>query len=319
MTETPCDCLITQPIAMSAVRLLESSGLKVHVAGSTDFETLRPHLEYARVVITRNHGLSEREIAAATRLLVVGVHGTGTERVHKPSLAARKIPLVNTPGANAQSVAELTIGLMLACSRRLVEADQASRRGDHDFRQTRRTFDLAGRKLGLIGYGNISRLVARFASAIGMQVAVYSRSASADLMASDNVTAMPDIDALCAWADIISLHGVPDGTPVMDARRLALIGTEGLLINTARGALIDEAALVDALKRGIIGGAGLDVLVTEPMRADDPLLDCPNLVLTPHIGGSTVDALENTGREVATRVLRELERIDQAETRRADT
>lgn len=319
MTEAGYDCLIVQPIAASAIGLLEAKGLRVHVASNTDFETLAPHLERARVVITRNHGLSAREIAAAPFLRVVGVHGTGTEKVDKPSLAARNIRLVNTPGANAQSVAELTIALMLACSRQLVQADQASRQGDVHFRQTHRTFELSGRRLGLIGYGNISRLVARFAAAIGMHVAFCSRSASVDMLAPERPALMTDIDSLCEWADVVSLHGVPEGTPVIDAGRLARIGPEGLLINTARGALIDELALADALNRGIIAGAGLDVLVVEPMRAGDPLRNCPNLVLTPHIGGSTVDALENTGREVATRVLNELERIRGEETRRTET
>ncbi|SNB65912.1 D-3-phosphoglycerate dehydrogenase [Arboricoccus pini] len=310
MTAPYCgECLVVQPIAVTAIRLLEEAGLQVHVAENTDFETLRPLLAGACAIITRNHGLSAREIAAAPNLLVLGVHGTGTEKVHKPSLAARNVSLVNTPGANAQSVAELTIALMLACSRLLIQADTASRQGDYHFRETRRTFEMAARRLGLIGYGHIARLVARFASAIGMQVAIYSRSTPAHQLAAENMLAMPDIDSLCEWADVVSLHGVPDGTPVIDASRLALIGPQGMLINTARGALVDEPALVEALRSGVIFGAGLDVAVVEPIRADDPLLDCPNLILTPHVGGLTIDALERTGRQVATRVLEELRLI----------
>lgn len=310
MAEASCDCLIVQPISLVAVKLLEDKGLRVHIAKDTNLDTLRPHLAHARAVITRNHGLSAEEIAAAPNLKVVGVHGTGTEKVHKLSLASRNIPLVSTPGANAQSVAELTIALMLTCSRSLLQADEASRTGDHHFRQAHRTFELSGRRLGLIGYGHISRRVARFAMAIGMEVAVFSRSTSAEDLAADGVMACPDIDRLCAWADVVSLHGVPDGRPVIDARRLGLIGRNGYLINTARGALVDEPALVAALKDGTIAGAGLDVLTIEPITSDNPLLDCPNLVLTPHIGGSTVEALEKTGWEVATKVLAEIERID---------
>jgi D-3-phosphoglycerate dehydrogenase len=310
MAEARCDCLIVQPISLAAVKLLADKGLRVHIAEDTKLDTLRPYLAHARAVITRNHGLSSEEIAAAPNLKVVGVHGTGTEKVHKLSLARRDIPLVSTPGANAQSVAELTIALMLTCSRSLLQADQASRTGDHHFRQTHRTFELSGRRLGLIGYGHISRLVGRFARVIGMEVAAFSRSTSAEDLAADGVMASPDIDSLCAWADVVSLHGVPDGRPVIDARRLALIGRNGLLINTARGALIDEPALVAALKDGTIAGAGLDVLTIEPITSDNPLLDCANLILTPHIGGSTAEALEKTGVEVATKVLAEIERID---------
>jgi D-3-phosphoglycerate dehydrogenase len=309
MTEHACDCLIVQPIAPSAVALLQKAGLKVHVAAATNLETLRPYLATASAVITRNHGLSAEEIAAAPKLKVVGVHGTGTDQVHKPLLAERGIPLVNTPGANAQSVAELTIGLMFACARSLVDADKASRTGCNDFRQTHRMVELAGRRLGLIGYGHISKLVARIALAIGMQVAAVSRFTPAEELQKDGIVALTDIDSLCEWADIVSLHGFPEAKPVIDARRLALIGQEGVLINTARGTLIDETALAAALHAGMIAAAGIDVLTIEPITSGNPLLDCPNLILTPHIGGSTAEALENTGRQVAIKVLAELEKL----------
>ncbi|HEY0120789.1 MAG TPA: NAD(P)-dependent oxidoreductase [Rhizobium sp.] len=310
MSDIRCDCLIVQPIAASAVRLLEETGLVVHVATSTAFTDLEPYLADAIAVITRNHGLSAREIEAAPNLKVVGVHGTGTDKVHKPSLAARHIPLVNTPGANAQSVAELVIGLMIACSRSLLAADQASRTGDHLFRQQHRIFELSGRRLGLFGYGHIAKLVARMAQAFGMQVATVSRFTPAEELRSQGITLLPDLDSLCDWADIVSLHGIPEAVPLIDARRLSLIGPDGFLINTARGALIDEDALATALKDRIIAGAGLDVLTIEPIIPNHPLLDCPNLVLTPHIGGSTDEALEKTGLQVAGKVLAELRAID---------
>lgn len=313
MPQTPRKCLIVQPIAETAIRLLESRGLEVHTAADTRLDTLRPFLAEAEVVITRNHGLSVDEIAAAPKLKVVGVHGTGTDKVHKPSLTARNIPLVNTPGANAQSVAELVIALILGCSRSLIAADHASRSGNGNFRVTHPTFEISGRKLGLIGYGNISRIVARLALAFGMQIAVSSRfTPDADLI-KDGILPIQDIDKLCQWSDILSLHGVPEATPTIDARRLAMLGPQGLLINTARGTLIDEQALADALNNGIIAGAGLDVLHHEPIEDGHPLLACPNLILTPHIGGSTREALQKTGMQVATKVLAELDRIGDAQ------
>ncbi|MCO5731187.1 NAD(P)-dependent oxidoreductase [Rhizobium sp. SSA_523] len=308
MTDQPCDCLIIQPIADVAVARLIEAGLRVHVARDTAFETLRPHLAFARAVITRNHGLSGREIEAAPHLSVVGVHGTGTEKVDKPLLAQREIALVNTPGANAQSVAELTIALMLGCARRLIAADGAARRGNDRFRQEHRTVELSARRLGLLGYGNISGRVAQIAQAIGMEVAVFSRFADKDRLEQAGLTVMPDIDALCRWSDILSLHGIPDTLPVIDCHRLALLGPDGFLINTARGALVDEAALADALSAGVIAGAALDVLAVEPVVRDHPLLSCPNLILTPHIGGSTQEALERTGLLVADKVLAQLQR-----------
>lgn len=310
MSDIRCDCLIVQPIAESAIRMLEEKGLTVHIAASTAFADLEPYLAVATAVITRNHGLSAREIETAPNLKVVGVHGTGTDKVHKPSLAARGIPLHNTPGANAQSVAELVIGLTLTCSRSLIAADQASRTGDALFRQHHRTFELSGRRLGLFGYGHIAKLVARLGQAFGMEVATVSRYTPAEELQRDGITLLPDLDSLCEWADVVSLHGIPEEKPLIDARRLSLIGRTGILINTARGALIDEDALANALKNGTIAGAGLDVLVVEPITADNPLLDCPNLVLTPHIGGSTDEALEKTGFQVASKVLAELAALE---------
>lgn len=309
--DAPLHCLIVQPIAEAAVRHLREAGLAVSVAPSTDFAALGPLLAGADVVITRNHGLSAAEIAAAHRLKVVGVHGTGTERVHKPSLTERGILLTNTPGANAQSVAELAIALMLACSRSLMEADRASRTGAHDFRLTHRTFELSGRRLGLLGYGHIARLVGRMAQAFGMEVATYSRFTPAEDLAAEGIMAMPDIDALCEWSDILSLHAIPDAAPIINARRLALLGSEGYLVNTARGALVDEQALAQALGDGTIAGAGLDVTTIEPIALDHPLLQAPKLVLTPHIGGSTVEALEKTGWQVASNVLSALHGLRQ--------
>ncbi|MDP9837085.1 D-3-phosphoglycerate dehydrogenase [Neorhizobium huautlense] len=313
MQHSPRKCLIVQPIAETAVRLLEGRGLEVHTAVDTRLDTLRPFLAEAEVVITRNHGLSVDEIAAAPFLKVVGVHGTGTDKVHKPSLLARNIPLVNTPGANAQSVAELVIALILGCSRALLAADHASRTGNGNFRVTHPTFEISGRKLGLIGYGNISKLVARLALAFGMQVAASSRFTPETDLIREGILPMQDIDQLCEWADILSLHGVPEATPTIDARRLAMLGPQGLLINTARGPLIDERALADALNAGTIAGAGLDVLHHEPIEDGHPLLACPNLILTPHIGGSTQEALEKTGMQVATKVLAELDKLGDAQ------
>lgn len=310
MSDIRCDCLIVQPIAASAIRMLEEKGLAVHIAASTAFADLEPYLAVATAVITRNHGLSAREIEAAPNLKVVGVHGTGTDKVHKPSLAARGIPLHNTPGANAQSVAELVIGLAFACSRSLIAADNASRTGDTLFRQHHRTFELSGRRLGLFGYGHIAKLVAKLGQAFGMEVATVSRYTPAEELQSQGIRLLPDLDSLCEWADVVSLHGIPEEKPLIDARRLSLIGKQGILINTARGALIDEEALATALRDGTIAGAGLDVLVVEPITADNPLLDCPNLVLTPHIGGSTDEALEKTGFQVASKVLAELAALE---------
>ena len=301
------DCLVTQPVAGSGLDLLRRAGLAVAVAADTEPATLRPHLATARAVITRNHGLSAAEIAAAPRLRVIVSHGTGTDAIDRAAAARRDIPVLSTPGANAPSVAEHTLALMLAAARAIVDADASIRSGDHGFRYRRPVFDLAGRELGLVGYGRVAREVARRAVAFGLRVSACSRTRSAAELRADGVRPEADLDRLLAGVDIVSLHGVPDPDGgrgwFLDAGRLARLRPHAVLVNTARGALLDEAALAAALRRGELAAAALDVFAREPLPPDSPLLDCPRLVLTPHMGGSSREALDRTSRQAAGRVL----------------
>jgi len=297
------DCLVVQPIAAPGLARLRAAGLAVHVAASPDLEHLRPHLATARAVITRNAGFSAAAIAAAPKLLVIGSHGTGLDAIDLAAARARGIAVMNTPGTNAQSVAELAIGLMLACARGLVAADRAVRAGDFGWRLRAGGFELAGRRLGLVGFGAIARRVARIAQGFDMQVEALSRHATDAELAAQGVARASGLEALLARCDVISLHGVPAGAPIIDAAALAIVRPGAILINTARGALIDDAALAAALADGRLAAAGLDVFAPEPPRPDNPLLAAPNLVLSPHIGGTAQDALDRTANAVAAAVL----------------
>ena len=300
------DCVVVQPIAEPGLRLLEAAGLSTYVAPAPDLAVMQPYLASARAVITRNHGFSAAEIAAAPRLRVIVSHGTGTDSIETAAAAVRGIVVASTPGTNARSVAEHCLGLMLACAREIPAADRATRAGDFDFRLRQETVELAGRRLGLVGYGRIARLVGQLGRAFGMRVAAVSRRAGAEAMVADGVEPASGLDALCRSADILSLHGVPTGETLIDARRLALMKPGAILVNTARGALVDEAALVAALKAGRLRAAALDVFRTEP-PTDNRLLRCPNLILTPHMGGSAREALERTAIEAARKVVEILE------------
>ena len=297
------DVVIVQPIACSAVDLLAGAGLRVHRAPAPELEAMRPHLATARAVVTRNHGFSEAELAAAPRLEVIGVHGTGTDRIARAAAERRGVAVVNTPGANARAVAELALGLMLACARGLVAADAAARAGDAAWRERARGIELGGRRLGLVGFGHVARALAQMARGLGMEVAALTRHAGAADLAAAGVRRADDLDALCAGSDVLSLHAVPGPRPLLDAARIARMRQGAILVNTARGALVDEAALAAALRSGHLRAAGLDVTATETLPAGSPLLAAPGLVLTPHIGGAAEDAFERTGREVARRVL----------------
>jgi D-3-phosphoglycerate dehydrogenase len=310
MEVRPVDCVVLQPIAEIGLARLRAAGLAVHVAARPELATLRPQLASARAVITRNVGFSADWMTAAPRLAVIGSHGTGLDAIDLPAARARGIAVVNTPGANAQSVAELTFALMLACATSLLSADRAMRAHDFGWRLGARTVELSGRRLGLLGFGAIARRVARIGLAFGMEVAALSRHASASELAVHGVAAAPDLATLLAESDVVSLHAVPSGPPTIDAAALARMKSDSILINTARGALVDEAALAAALAAGRIAAAGLDVFSPEPPRADNPLFKAPNLILTPHIGGAAREAMDRTALAVADAVLAALARVE---------
>ena len=300
------ECLIVQPIAEAGLRVLRQAGVVVHVASDTRMETLRSHLATARAVITRNHGLSAAELEQAPNLRVIVSHGTGVDAIDRMMAERRDIPVLSTPGANAQAVAEHTMALMLACAKSVVEADRSVRAADYGFRYRQRTVELSGRVLGLIGYGRIARRVVQLARAFGMEVVGNSRHVGAAEMRRDGVRCEQDLDRLLAKADVVSLHALPGREVYLDAERLALLKPDAILVNTARGSLLDENALASVLREGRIAAAGLDVFQEEPLAPDSPLLRCPRLLLTPHIGGSAAEALDRTAREAACRVLEAL-------------
>ena len=215
----------------------------------------------------------------------------------------RGIRVVNTPGANAQSVAEHALALILACAKNIPMADRALRNGDWGFRERVHPLEISGHRLGLVGYGHVARKLAYLAKGLGMQVTVHSTHASDEELTNDGVHRAQTLDELLSTADVVSLHRVTDTTPILDKARLFSMRPNAILINTARGALIDDSALAEALHGGKILAAGLDVFTSEPLPSDSPLRDCPNLILTPHMAGSGVDALNRTALEVARKVI----------------
>ncbi len=299
------DCLVVQPIATPGLELLRSAGLSVGTPKTTDFTALEAHLATARAVITRNHGLSASEIAAAPNLEVIVSHGAGIDAIDRSAAEARRIPVTSTPGANTIAVAEHTMALILACARQIPLADQATRDGDFDFRYRQTGFELAGKTLGLVGYGRIARSVASLARAFGMHVIAVTDHASEAELVSDGVVPV-EMDALCARSDIVSLHCVPDRNRKLDAARIDALRKGAIVINTARGSLLDETALVAALQNGKLSGAALDVFSSEPPPNDSPLLACPRLILTPHVGGSAQEALDRTAIAAAGKVIEAL-------------
>jgi phosphoglycerate dehydrogenase-like enzyme len=230
-----------------------------------------------------------RVLAACPSLRLISIWGTGTDNVDLDACAARQVTVLNTPGVNAHAVAEHTLALMLAVTRRIPAMDRAVRAGEWP-RQL--LMQLEGKTLGVIGFGAIGRRVASLASAFGMRVLVSPRRADGGRAAQAGMEGVA-VETLLRDSDIVTLHlrlGA-DTVGFLDGERLALMRPTAFLINTARAALIDRDALIDVLVNGKIAGAGLDVFHREPMAADDPLLTLPNVVLTPHDAGMTSEVI----------------------------
>jgi phosphoglycerate dehydrogenase-like enzyme len=241
-------------------------------------------------------------IEAAPRLRLIVQFGAGLEGVDHAAAAARGIPVRNVPGANAQSVAELAAFLMLALARGVPKhagSFKARVVGDPP------GSELAGKTLGLVGFGATGRALARVARGFGMNVIAVRRSPAPDPDATW-VGGPDDLDQLLARSDYVSLHvpASPETRGLMSAARLARMKSSAYLVNVGRGALIDREALLDALCRRQIAGAGMDVYWEEPPDPGDPLFALDNVVATPHVGGATEEALARTAERVAA-ILRE--------------
>jgi D-3-phosphoglycerate dehydrogenase len=239
-------------------------------------------------------------------LRVVGSHGVGVNAIAVDHATALGIPVVNTPEANRQSVAEHTVALMLAAAKQIVRADTATRKVDFDFKYNAPLCDISRKVLGIVGFGGIGRRVAAMAkSGFNMDVLVASKSAQPEELRKLGYRRAESLDALLSQADIVSMHLplIAQSEHVIGVRELRLMKPSAILINTARGSLIDEVALADALSAGTIAAAGLDVFENEQMRPDHPLLKARNAVLTPHIAGSSEEALRRTAIQLVERIV----------------
>jgi phosphoglycerate dehydrogenase-like enzyme len=231
---------------------------------------------------------------AAPRLKLVQKVGVGINTIDLPEAHRRGIRVANMPGSNSQAVCEMALALMLAVLRKLPQFDAATRRGagwSYPIDATDAVGEIDGKTVGLVGYGSIPRRLAPVCKALGARVVFCARSAEPDGNA-ERVT-LPE---LLAQADIVSLHVPLTGQTrrMIDAQALAAMKPGAILVNTARGALVDEAALVRSLATGHLAGAGLDVFEQEPIGADNPLLALPNVVATPHLAWLTAQTLERS-------------------------
>ena len=242
-------------------------------------------------------------------LQVVAVHGVGVDQVDVEACSARGVLVTNAPGANADAVAELTIGLMLSLARRIPES-AGQVRDERVWGAARHTGgELKGKTLGLIGLGQIGVRVGRIAQAFGMKVCAHDPALSKAEIRDRGARPMT-FEALLRASDYVSLHAplTPETHHLIGRRAIAKMKKGAFLVNAARGPLVDEKALARALAAGRLGGAALDVLEGEPPDPASPIFDAPNIILTPHMAGSTNECLDTIARTAAADIARVLDR-----------
>ncbi|MBP0447360.1 hydroxyacid dehydrogenase [Roseomonas sp. SSH11] len=298
--------VVIDPIHPDGIqRLLDAPGITLDHPGAPLGPDLASRLRNAEALIVRGTVVDSALLAMAPKLRMVCRHGVGYDLVDVPAMTRAGVAVMITPEANAASVAEHALMLMLAVARQVLPVDAGVRAGQWRVQGQSRTFELGGRRVLILGFGRIGTRVARLCAAFGMRVMVHDPFMPAGTIRGAGYEAVKERDAGLAAADIVTLHlPASDATRGMvDAAFLAAMKPGAVLINTARGTLVDEAALEAALRSGHLGGAGLDVLRVEPMREVPAMLALENLVVTPHVAASTAEGLQRMSWDAAGNVL----------------
>src|SRR5437764_644098 len=256
--------------------------------------------DFSALIVRSETKVTAEVLNAATKMRVVGRAGVGVDNVDVETATRRGVLVLNAPGGNTVSTAEHAFSLLLCVARKIPQAD-ASLRGRKWSRKDFEGVELYNKTLGVIGMGRIGSELSRRAIAFGMRVVAYDPYLSAARARSLQVELVEELDDLLAHADFISLHTplTNETRHLLDAAHIAKTKRGVRIINCARGGLIDEVALTQALRDGQVAGAALDVFEVEPLPSDSPLRDAPNVVLTPHLGASTAEAQESVGIEIA--------------------
>jgi D-3-phosphoglycerate dehydrogenase len=293
--------LICDKLEAAGVELLTRAGIEVDNRPGLAGDSLRDALRVADGAIVRSSTRITAELLESPgRLKAVARAGVGVDNIDVPAATRKGVVVMNTPGGNTVSAAEHTIALLLATARHVAAADAGMKTGKWDRTRYVGT-QVTGKTLGVIGLGRIGREVAQRAVGLGMAVVGFDSFLTPDRAAELGFQAAASLDDLLPRCDFLTVH-----TPLTDetrgligAKQLAMLPRHARVLNVARGGIIDEPALADALKTGVIAGAGIDVFTAEPPPANHPLLAAPNVILTPHLGASTVEAQETVALEAA--------------------
>lgn len=302
--------LIADKLESTGIELLRAAGVEVDNRPGLKGEELKAAIRAADALICRSQPkLTAEYFEDVGKLRAVARAGVGVDNIDVPAATRKGVVVMNTPGGNTVSAAEHTVALLLALSRRIPAADATMKAGGWDRNKFVGT-EVAGKTLGVVGLGRIGREVARRAKGMDMRVIALDPFVTPAKAAELGYETAASLDELLPKVDFLTLH-VPGGAEtksLIGARELGLMKRTARILNVARGGIVDEKALADALAAGTIAGAGIDVFTAEPVVPENPLLKAPNVILTPHLGASTLEAQENVAIEAAQLIANFLQR-----------
>ncbi len=287
--------LVSDPIAAEGVQILKDAGLEVvEQTGLSPDELAKVIPGFHGIIVRSATKVTKEVIEAADSLKVIGRAGIGLDNVDRETAKQKGIKVVNTPTATSISVAELALGMMFAAARRIAQATVSTKAGKWEKKKFK-GFELYGKKLGIIGIGRIGTEVAKRAQALGMEVTAYDPQVK-----SSDYAKLVDLDTLLKESDYITLH-IPRTTEtehILNKAAFDKMKNGVVIINCARGGVVDEAALYDALKSGKVRIAGIDVYENEPAK-ENKLFELDEVILTPHIGAQTKEGQTRAGTQIA--------------------
>lgn len=284
--------VISHRLHDDGMAVLEKAGVDVVITNSGDPKVMLPELKDADGVIIRIGSIDRETMEQCPNLKVIGRPGVGVDDVDVTAATELGIPVVIAPGANTRSVAEHAMAMMFACAKDLIRSDKEMRKGNFGIRSSYKAFELHGKTLGLVGYGHIGSVFADMASGIGMNIIVYDPFIKKESVEEKGYGYREDMHDVLKEADVISLHTplTPETRNMIGEVEINLMKPDSILINCARGGIVDELALNKALDENRIHSAGTDVVVHEPIDPADPIFAHDNIVVSPHMAGQTREA-----------------------------
>jgi len=310
MTNIEVDVLICDPIHETGIELLKKAGLRVTVNSSITYDELKRNVAFYDVLVVRSRTKITKEIIeSGEKLKIIARAGAGLDNIDVKAAEEKGISVVNSPEALAIAVAELTLGLILCLARGIPRADRLMKEG----KWAKKEFygwQLRGKTLGVLGLGNIGSHVARLAKAFGMKILITKRTPPPLEVLEELEAEFIPLNELLKRSDIVTIHVplTPQTHHMIGEREIGLMKDGAYIVNTSRGAIVDEKALLEALKSGKLAGAALDVYEIEP-PTNYELIKMPNVVCTPHIGAQTVEAQEMAAKIIAEKIIKTIKEI----------